>query len=214
MSARIFAALLLLAGLARAQEQPPAMGDDEPPSQAVRDAATLVQPEAPPEPPPLVAPPRREPRGRPVIAVEVLPGYRRLLGSDWLGTSADLSIGGEAKNGFAVLMRLGIFAGATTFGVTFQHWTVAAAFVIPTGTRLRIELGHTFGLLVLELPHTDDHYAESPTMGAFLAPTIDLWRKQEQRVFLEARLSYDWVLADHASDGNALTCQLGLGVAF
>jgi hypothetical protein len=203
--ARTMLVLLLLCGVARAQDGNVVPDpDDEPPPEAA--LATPCEPPAP------VASSRKR-AGAPVVGFGILPGYRRLLGSDWIGTSAELSYGGEAPSGFSVQVRLGLFAGASTFRVPFQDWSVAVVFVIPTGTRLRIDLGQTFGLFVVEEPHTADGYAISPTLGAFVAPTIDLWTRETQRLYLEARLSYDWI-PPQTGDGNALTAQLGLGIAF
>jgi hypothetical protein len=206
--ARTLLIALALSGVARAQDD---VDDEEPPSAAARETPT---PAAEPAPAIVAPAPRRRP-GRVVGAIEVLPGYRRALGSDWLGSAAEASVGGEAKNGFAALLRVGVFAGATTYQVPFQHWTLSAVFLIPTGTRFHLGLGHTFGVVVLQLPHTIGGNAASPTMGGFVAPSIDLWSHAGHRVSLEARLSYDYLEVNHAgNDAHAVTTQLGVSYLF
>lgn len=240
MTARSLIVLLLLTGMARAQAPEGPDAGDEPPPQAATEAPPQVYAPAPPiyapapsaapvyapAPPPMYAPappvyavapavqPRKRHRGDPVVAFGVVPGYRRYLGSDWIGTSLDFSFGGRAPNGFAVMMRLGLFTGASAFRVPFQHWTGGVVFVIPTGTRLSVELGQTIGLLVIEESRTSDGYALSPSLGGFLAPTVDLWHRGASRVYAELRLSCDWIPVEQDGDGTSLTAQLGLGVAF
>lgn len=211
MIARSALVLLLLAGVAHAQDANVPDPNDEPPCDAAPEAAVAPPVFVPAQP--TVARVKRH-RGDPVVGFGIVPGYRRYLGSDWIGTSLEFSFGGEAPNGFAVRTRLGLFTGASTFRVPFQHWSAAVVFDIPTDTRLRIELGQTFGLFVIEEPHTTDGYAASPSLGAFLAPTVDLWSQARSRVYLELRLSYDWIPTEGSGSGTSLTGQLGLGVTF
>jgi hypothetical protein len=141
-----------------------------------------------------------------------MPAYRRLLGSDWTGAQLSYGVGGEARNGFVAEARFGAFLGGTTYGVPFQHFTVAAVFVIPTGTRLHIALGHQFGVMVVEEPHTADGSAWTLSMGGFVEPSVDVWRHDTRRVHLDLHVGYDFV--DAAKDNNAVTLAAGLGYSF
>jgi len=207
-------AVVLVATPVLAQEPPPPpcpcqacavtcadVEDDEPPSQAARETVEIAQP------------PPRHLRGHAVGELGVLPGYMHLLGSDFLGTQLSLGVGGEGHSGFAALARFGGFFGATTFGVAFEHLTVAAAFVIPTGTRFHLELGHQFGVIIVQQPHTSDGSAYSPTMGGYAGAQVDVYHRDRSRVALVGRVAYDYVFVNRGPP-SAITLNVGLTYSF
>jgi hypothetical protein len=196
-------ALLIAAAPAFAQEDP---DDDEPPSQAAREVVVVEPPPPPPRP-------RKSP-GRTVIELGALPGYMRLLGSDFLGVQLSLGVGGEARTtGFVAQARFGAFLGATAFGLSFEHFTVGPAFVIPTGTRFRVTLGQQFGVVIVQEPRTFGGYAYSLTFGGYLEPSIDLFHRDGRRLALVARAAYDFVFVNSGSP-NAATVNLGITYSF
>jgi hypothetical protein len=208
--------IALLAAPALAQEPPPPppcpcqacvvtcgdAEDDEPPSQAAREEVVIAAP----------APPKRTP-GRGIIELTAMPGYQHFLGSDWLGTNLSLGFGGEARNGFQAIARFGALVGGSSVGLPYQHFTLSAAFVIPTGTRFHLTLGHQFGFLVVDEPHSSDGSAWSPTMGGYVEPTIDLYRGTEKRLALVGRIAYDFIFVNRG-DPNSVTLNLGIAYSF
>lgn len=158
------------------------------------------------------APAVQKKSGHLIGEVEVLPGYMRVLGSNWLGTQISGGLGGEGTSGFAAVARFSAFIGSTEGGVPFQHLTIAAVLTIPTGTPFRLMLGHQFGVMIVEEPHTTDGNAWAMTMGVFAEPTVDVWHHGNSRVHLNARIAYDFIEAN--KDNNAVTVNLGLGYSF
>jgi hypothetical protein len=179
--------------------------DDDPPPDAAHDAPSVVV--APPAP-------ARKSNVRTIASVAILPGYRRLLDSDWLGTAAEVGIGARGRFGLEILLKLHAFFGATTFSVPFQHLGLSVVFVIPTGTRLHIGLGHSFGYLFVEEAHVYGGRAESLSMGGYLEPSVDLLQHGPGRLSLTGRLAYDFVDARGHDGGNMGTVSVGLTYTF
>jgi hypothetical protein len=229
--------LLGLASLAHAQAQeedldpPPAEPSAAPPS------VEAPPPVAPPPNAPPIAPNPPMIEGAPPLVVDgqvvvdrrrkrnpghgyfnllALGAYRHFFDEELGAANVDFEVGGETKDRtFSVGGRASILAGASKVGLPFEHFAFGAVAHAQITDRFQIGIGAQFGVLVLNraLRKTDDPW--SPTIGGYLEPTFDLWKDaQHHRLFVVARMGYDYIADTGRDSPNCITVQLGVGYRF
>lgn len=135
-------ALAPLAGAVLLAAAPPAA--PPPPDDGAGAGAVYVQPAAATDPdaPPDVRPEDLRPPRRFALAVTGSFGYDFAASSHFLSGIVEISLGGYLRNGIELGARIGVRAGRTASGLTFQSVT-APAFVlsVPVHRRVRVGVG-------------------------------------------------------------------------
>jgi hypothetical protein len=151
-----------------------------------------------------------------LLKLAIGPTYRSVLREDFFAGAGELEVGGQTPY-FSVGARLSVAAGATRVGLPYQFLTIGPGFMFPVGSRLRLGIGSTFGLMIIQRVSASgltDPNIWAITAGIYGDSTLDVVRTRSGGAFLVgARIGYDFIENVEADLGAgssvALTVWLG-----
>jgi len=194
---------------------PPCYGPPDCPPPAP-GAPAACDPRAPcPGEPVLVLPAKPRAHARLWASLSASYAYRYGLERHLHGAALQLSLG--AHNGrFGAGAHFELHAGRTPGELPFLWFAWGPGFDVRASQRWHVGFGVTFGWLRIERATRPGQALDSPTMGLFVEPSVDLvTRKSGAGLFVSARVGLDFILlTDGTLSATSVTAQPTLGYRF
>jgi hypothetical protein len=230
-------ALLLVAGIAQAQEMPPPTDEPPPPMPAEYPPPAppiypqqqppppdpcCVQPYAPPivviqpdTPPPPIFKPRS--RGRFLVQLGLSADYLYFMGESFGSFGLTLRAGADGQK-ISVAASVGVDLGRSGGGLDFEHVHLGTAILGRPTERVRVGVVPHADFFFYQPPSIAIHNGTiwSPGIGADFETSVDVIQdKRGSALVLTLDIGYTWYLMNvDANQGHTVNARLGVAYRF